>query len=136
MKTLPEKLRIKASMIQLGERIAWGSEAELMEQAADEIERLASELRIANMHISAREWGVAIAKRAANPFHGMYQDAEGKIPVTKAGDPVGLVVNRLPPFIKDETLQSERDKRAIAEWLATCDGVDDFMQVWPEGTKE
>jgi len=28
------------------------------------------------------------------------------------------------------------DKQAIAEWLEACDGVDDFMQVWPEGTKE
>jgi len=91
MKTLPEKLRIKASMIQLGERIAWGSEAELMEQAADEIERLASELRITNTHISAQGLELARAERAANPFHGLYQDPEGKIPVTSAGQLVGRV---------------------------------------------
>jgi len=100
-------------------------------EAADEIERLASELRIANMHISAQKYELAIAERAANPFHGMYQDAEGKIPVTAVGQPVGLVVNRLPPFIKADAQQAERDKIAISEWLEACDGVDDFMQVWP-----
>ena len=40
MTTLPERLRIKASMISLGEKIAWGSDSEIMNEAADEIERL------------------------------------------------------------------------------------------------
>ena len=40
MKDLPNKLRIKASMIELGERIAWGSEAGLMKEAANKIEEL------------------------------------------------------------------------------------------------
>ena len=37
---LVERLRIKADVITMGERIAWGSETELMRKAADEIERL------------------------------------------------------------------------------------------------
>ena len=40
MSNLPKRLRIKAGMIQLGEIIAWGSDAEIMEEAADEIDRL------------------------------------------------------------------------------------------------
>ena len=44
MKDLPNKLRIKASMIELGERIAWGSEAVLMKEAANKIEELEAEL--------------------------------------------------------------------------------------------
>ena len=44
MSELPKKLRIKATMIELGERIAWGSEAALMHEAADKIEALEAEL--------------------------------------------------------------------------------------------
>ena len=29
----------------------------------------------------------------SNPFEGLYQDAEGTIPVTAVGQPVGLVVD-------------------------------------------
>ena len=43
-KTLSEQLRIKAGMMQMGEKIAWGSDTALMEQAADEIDRLEAEL--------------------------------------------------------------------------------------------
>ena len=43
-KTLSEQLRIKAGMMQMGEKIAWGSDTALMEQAADEIDRLKAEL--------------------------------------------------------------------------------------------
>ena len=43
-KTLSEQIRIKAGMMQMGEKIAWGSDTALMEQAADEIDRLKSEL--------------------------------------------------------------------------------------------
>ena len=38
--TLPKQLRIKSNMIYLGERIAFGSECELMDVAANEIEHL------------------------------------------------------------------------------------------------
>lgn len=41
---LQKKLRIKAQMIMLGERIAWGSETELMMQAAQKIDELESRL--------------------------------------------------------------------------------------------
>ena len=41
--TLPKQLRIKSNMIYLGERIAFGSECELMDIAANEIECLLKE---------------------------------------------------------------------------------------------
>ena len=63
------------------------------DQLKAENERLASELRAARVYMESlrlqRELDQARAERAANPFHGMYQDAEGKIPVTAAGQPVG-----------------------------------------------
>lgn len=40
MSDLPKQLRIKASMISMGEKIAWGSDSAIMEQAADLIEQL------------------------------------------------------------------------------------------------
>ena len=43
MSDLPKRLRIKASMIALGERIAWGSDTAIMEEAADMIESLSAE---------------------------------------------------------------------------------------------
>ena len=43
-KTLSEQLRIKAGVMQMGEKIAWGSDTALMEQAATEIDRLKAEL--------------------------------------------------------------------------------------------
>ena len=42
MNDLPKRLRIVASMIALGERIAWGSDTALMEEAADVIEALSA----------------------------------------------------------------------------------------------
>ena len=53
MSDLPKRLRIKASMIQLGERIAWGSETELMHEAADRIAELESQLAAAEAAIQA-----------------------------------------------------------------------------------
>ena len=43
-KTLLERLAIAAGMIELGEKIAWGSDSALMREAAAEIERLNAEL--------------------------------------------------------------------------------------------
>ena len=40
MKELVKQLQVKANMIQMGERIAWGSDTDLMLQAADKIEEL------------------------------------------------------------------------------------------------
>ena len=40
MSDLPRQLRIKSGMMNMGERIAWGSDTALMEQAADLIEQL------------------------------------------------------------------------------------------------
>lgn len=37
---LPKRLRIKAGVMSMGEKIAWGSDTELMYEAANEIERL------------------------------------------------------------------------------------------------
>jgi hypothetical protein len=47
--TLPQKLRIKADMITLCERIQWGSETSLMREAADRIEELEASLNVARM---------------------------------------------------------------------------------------
>ncbi len=38
--TLPQRLRMKADMITMGERIEFGSECLIMHEAAEEIERL------------------------------------------------------------------------------------------------
>jgi hypothetical protein len=43
MSDLPKQLRIKAGMMAMGEKIAWGSDTALMEQAADLIEQLQNE---------------------------------------------------------------------------------------------
>lgn len=47
MSDLPKHLRIKASVMNMGERIAWGSDTALMEQAADLIEQ--QQARIAEL---------------------------------------------------------------------------------------
>lgn len=39
---LSKRLRIKAAMIEMGERIAWGSDSALMREAADLIDQLAA----------------------------------------------------------------------------------------------
>ena len=44
MSELTKQLRIKAGMINLGERIEWGSETALMETAANRIDHLEAEL--------------------------------------------------------------------------------------------
>ena len=43
MRTLPDKLRIQAGVMEMGETIAWGSDTALMYQAADEIQKLDAE---------------------------------------------------------------------------------------------
>ncbi|MEO9231539.1 MAG: hypothetical protein ABI216_21675 [Devosia sp.] len=40
---LVERLRIKSSMIHMGEKIAWGSETALMDEAADRLAQLLAE---------------------------------------------------------------------------------------------
>ena len=42
MKSLQERLRIKANMIDLGEKIAWGSDTDIMHEAADKLDFLQS----------------------------------------------------------------------------------------------
>lgn len=51
MSDLPKRLRIKASMIALGERIAWGSDTALMEEAADAIEALSASVENHQLHM-------------------------------------------------------------------------------------
>jgi len=43
MKDLPNRLEIKAGMMEMGEKIAWGSDTSLMREAAVEIRCLVSE---------------------------------------------------------------------------------------------
>lgn len=45
MSDLPKRLRIKADMIRMGEKISYGTDSALMDEAADEIERLREILR-------------------------------------------------------------------------------------------
>lgn len=51
MSDLPKRLRIKASMIALGERISWGSDTALMEEAADVIEALSASVENHQLHM-------------------------------------------------------------------------------------
>lgn len=51
MSDLPKRLRIKASMIALGEQIAWGSDTALMEEAADVIEALSASVENHQLHM-------------------------------------------------------------------------------------
>jgi len=51
MTDLPKRLRITASMIALGERIAWGSDTALMEEAADAIEALSASVENHQLHM-------------------------------------------------------------------------------------
>lgn len=44
MSDLPKRLRIKAGMIKFGERIAWGSDTALMEEAAERLEEQTKEI--------------------------------------------------------------------------------------------
>ncbi len=46
MKTLQEQLRIKAGIMEMGEKIAWGSDTSLMRLAADKIEALEVALKM------------------------------------------------------------------------------------------
>ena len=50
MKSLAERLKTKAMMIAMGEKIAFGSDSELMLEAAKEIERLEAELAAIRAH--------------------------------------------------------------------------------------
>ena len=60
--TLSRDLRIKASMINLGERIAWGSETALMDAAADRIDALEAEN--ARLERLVSHWqGLAVTNR-------------------------------------------------------------------------
>ena len=51
--TLSRDLRIKASMINLGERIAWGSDTALMDAAADRIDALEAECERLRKQVAA-----------------------------------------------------------------------------------
>lgn len=69
MSDLPKRLRIKASMIALGERIPWGSDTALMEEAADMIEALSASVENHQLHMLgiARERDQLRALLAAAP---------------------------------------------------------------------
>ena len=80
MKTLPNRLRAKAAMAELSALIDYASETELwLSRAADEIEEVTS--RITELQ--------RIKATAAAPFASLFQDSEGKIPVTEEGQRAG-----------------------------------------------
>jgi len=53
--SLTKRLEIKAAMIRMGEPIAWGSDADALEEAADTIERLTRERDQANAAAEGHE---------------------------------------------------------------------------------
>ena len=77
MSDLPKRLRIKASMIALGERIPWGSDTALMEEAADMIEALSASVENHQLHMlgMARERDQMRAMLTAQPQASAAQSA-------------------------------------------------------------
>ncbi len=77
MSDLPKRLRIKASMIALGERIAWGSDTALMEEAADVIEALSASVENHQLHMlgMARDRDQLRAMLTAQPQASAAQSA-------------------------------------------------------------
>lgn len=65
MSDLPKQLRIKAGMIRVGERIAWGSDSALMEQAADLIEQ--QQTQIVECERLHRELATSLRHDAESP---------------------------------------------------------------------
>lgn len=69
MSKLVNQLRIKAGVMEMGERIAWGSDTALMREAADRIEALEEALRdIENMQYGL--YGVCAAVKIASDALG------------------------------------------------------------------
>ena len=81
MSDLPKRLRIKASMIALGERIPWGSDTALMEEAADMIEALSASVENHQLHMlgMARERDQLRALLAAAPAHPADRQEQGEV---------------------------------------------------------
>ena len=77
MSDLPKRLRIKASMIALGERIPWGSDTALMEEAADMIEALSASVENHQLHMlgMARDRDQLRAMLTAQPQASAAQSA-------------------------------------------------------------
>lgn len=85
-----ERLRVKSNMINMGEKIAWGSETALMDEAAARLEAAEAELaetRKAN----------AILDPAAESFHRRMVAAEAEL---------AKVREALEPFLGDETMET------------------------------
>lgn len=76
MSDLPKRLRIKAGMIQLGEKIAWGSDTELMYEAADRIETLESNLEAEREKV--RVLRVALDEISAKALQATAPELEGE----------------------------------------------------------
>jgi hypothetical protein len=54
-KTLSERLRIKAGVMEMGEKIAWGSDTALMREAADVINKLEEDIAAQSRIIHIQE---------------------------------------------------------------------------------
>lgn len=75
-KTLSEQLRIKAGVMQMGEKISWGSDTALMEQAATEIDRLKAELAQVRKEQESDCHGISLRDYfAAKAMQGMLAEA-------------------------------------------------------------
>ena len=88
MSDLPKRLRIKASMIALGERIPWGSDTALMEEAADMIEALSASVENHQLHMlgMARERDQLRALLAAAPAHPAERKEQGEVQRLRGAD--------------------------------------------------
>lgn len=61
---LVKRLRIKADMIQMGEKIAWGSDSEIMREAADYIEKAANTHQPVELPAGYDDWQELIDENA------------------------------------------------------------------------
>ena len=122
MTDLPKKLRIKAGVINMGGRIAWGSETALMEEAADLIEQQQAEIDALKAHVER----LLIACQSA---HGSY----GKILLSdppKDAWKFNQVTEKLVEAIAATLQQSLAEHDAEVERKAYRDG---FMAAYREG---
>jgi len=71
---LVERLRIKADMILMGEGITWGSDSEVMREAATRIQQLETTLRETTLRESSQAW-----QKASQKLHRRAQAAEASL---------------------------------------------------------
>ncbi|HRI99372.1 MAG TPA: hypothetical protein PKV67_01240 [Hyphomonas sp.] len=74
-KELVERLRITSNMVNMGEKISWGQDAALMDEAADALERLERE---------RDEWRDAAHLSACEAHSGLLEETEAEASALRA----------------------------------------------------